>query len=422
MFGNKRKRHLLRACAGVTVLFVGLSACGSSGKTSSPTTKSGASPTSGTSGGSGTSATPYVIGQVGTFSGSYASSNVGAKYGLDAWVKYTNAHGGVDGHPVKLISMDDQLNAALALTDVKQLVQQDHVMAIVGISSIVEDGITSYIASGSTPLIGDDLAKQIMGVDKNFFPEGTTNQNLYYWGVPKVAALEGKTNFGAIYCAESVACQQIAAGQKQQAGSAGVKFGFVRSSSASATSYTPQCLAAKASGEDAIALILPESESVNVASSCTQQGYQPLYLEGSDGFTASESSAPVTVAGPLPDFPWFDSNTPAEQAFQAAMHMYEPAAFSASTNGYGEGAASAWASGAIFAAAASHLSSGQTSGADLTNQLVALPKNDTFGGLTPPITYGPASSPQPGVNCMFAIELKDHKYSALQNGKELCKT
>jgi branched-chain amino acid transport system substrate-binding protein len=302
------------------------------------------------------------------------------------------------------------------------MVQQDHVMAIVGVSSVgAEDAWAPYIASTTTAVIGDDLAGDEMGKYKNFFPEGTARTTGYYYALPKMAAQLGDTNYGAIYCAEAAACSQIATSQKAQASAAGVSFNFSTSASATATSYTAQCLAAKSSGAKAVALLLAGSVAAELASACAQQGYTPQYLQAANGFTEQEKSNSSLngVAGPLPDFPWFSSATPAMQEFQDAIKTYEPQDLSSTSYGYSEAAAMAWASAEIFEAAAKNLPAGQDSSSDLEQQLYKLPKGDTFGGLTPPITYS-SSGIEPDNKCFFEIQLKNGTYAALNGAKAVC--
>jgi branched-chain amino acid transport system substrate-binding protein len=414
--GRTARHRRFVAPAGAVAIALLAAACSSGTTASSAPSSSAASHTKLTG-------TPYVIGNIGTYSGAYASSDIGAHDAIDAWVKYTNAHGGINGHPVKLIQFDDQLNAGLALTDVKEMVQQDHVMAIVGVSSVgAEDAWAPYIASGSTPVIGDDLAGDEMGKYKNFFPEGTATSTGYYYALPKIADLLGKKKYGAIYCEESVACSQIALSQKAQAKAAGVTFAFSESAAAAATSYTAQCLAAKSAGLTAVALLLAGQVAGEVASACEQQGFSPQWLQAANGFTQQETSVSSLSgsAGPLPVFPWFSSATPAMKEFQDAMHSYEPQDFSSGSYGYSEASAMAWASAGIFEAAAKNLPAGQDTGADLIAQLYKLPKGDTFGGLTPPISYASTGGPQPPNKCFFEIQLKSGSYTALNGARPVC--
>jgi branched-chain amino acid transport system substrate-binding protein len=172
-------------------------------------------------------------------------------------------------------------------------------------------------------------------------------------------------------------------------------------------------------------LLLGEAIADRVAAACEQQGYHPQFLQGSNGFTQGESQSASLqgVVGPVPDFPWFASATPAEQQFQSAMRQYEPQDFSSSSSyGYSEGAALAWASAEIFAAAAKSLPApGSATGEDVIHALKSLPPNDTFGGLTPPITYS-KSGPNPAVKCFFLIQLKNRAYGVLDGGKTVCQS
>lgn len=84
--------------------------------------------------------------------------------------------------------------------------------------------------------------------------------------------------------------------------------------------------------------------------------------------------------------------------------------------------AQAWAAAEIFKAAAEKLPAGKATGADLMQALYQLPKNNTFGGLTPPISYANTGGPQPAVKCFFTIQLKDGKYSTLNGGKTTCRS
>jgi branched-chain amino acid transport system substrate-binding protein len=50
--------------------------------------------------------------------------------GADAYFKYMNAHGGVNGRKIKYVYLDDQYNPATTVSLTRQLVEQQHVLAI----------------------------------------------------------------------------------------------------------------------------------------------------------------------------------------------------------------------------------------------------------------------------------------------------
>jgi branched-chain amino acid transport system substrate-binding protein len=51
---------------------------------------------------------------------------------VQAWADYTNSHGGSAAHPAQVIVKDNQDSPANSLADVTEMIQNDHVVAIVG--------------------------------------------------------------------------------------------------------------------------------------------------------------------------------------------------------------------------------------------------------------------------------------------------
>jgi branched-chain amino acid transport system substrate-binding protein len=72
---------------------------------------------------------PVTIGNVGTYSGIIGSifhSGAGAALLV---AKYINAHGGLNGHPINMVSADDGGDPARNASIVKQMVETQHAMA-----------------------------------------------------------------------------------------------------------------------------------------------------------------------------------------------------------------------------------------------------------------------------------------------------
>jgi branched-chain amino acid transport system substrate-binding protein len=61
----------------------------------------------------------------------------------NAYFACVNANGGINGHPVKLYIETEQTNPGQIAADAKQLVQTDHVVGIVGNTSIIECSVDS---------------------------------------------------------------------------------------------------------------------------------------------------------------------------------------------------------------------------------------------------------------------------------------
>jgi branched-chain amino acid transport system substrate-binding protein len=60
-----------------------------------------------------------------------------------AYFDCVNANGGINGHPVKYYIETEQTNPAQVAADAKQLVQSDHVVGVVGSTSIIECSVNS---------------------------------------------------------------------------------------------------------------------------------------------------------------------------------------------------------------------------------------------------------------------------------------
>ena len=60
---------------------------------------------------------------------------------MAAWTKWTNAHGGVDGHPVQFIADTEPGNVAVAVTDVQKLIAEGVTALIHGDSNDAASGV-----------------------------------------------------------------------------------------------------------------------------------------------------------------------------------------------------------------------------------------------------------------------------------------
>lgn len=106
--------------------------------------------------------TPYVVGAVTPLSGSLAFIGSGLKAGTTAYYNYVNAHGGINGHPIKLIALDDGGDVNKALTATHQLVQQDNVIAISGwVLTNIESAVQPYAVRQNTVMMAQGCDSSI---------------------------------------------------------------------------------------------------------------------------------------------------------------------------------------------------------------------------------------------------------------------
>jgi branched-chain amino acid transport system substrate-binding protein len=356
-------------------------ACSSSSKTSSSGSSTSKAPTT-----SAVSGTPYVIGSISDVTGAEASSEGTTNRSLQAWAAWANANGGINGHPVKLYTLDTQFNPANALSDIKQLVEQDHIIALVGEQTSFDAVFTSYLQQRGIPVVGEGLYTPASYSNPDFFPEGTTSipstYNEIHLGVAK-----GFSKYAFLYCAESPACSEAIPVQKALASIAGATLSYSASVSASAPNYAAQCLAAKGAGVQFMAIGDNASTILRVADSCATQGYTPLQV-GTDGSVTTTWSSSQSMQGALAvqqDAPFSDTSNPAVKTMIDAYQKYDSGILT--SDSWGENDVYSWASGQLFAAAAKagNLGDSPTS-AGVIKGLYAL-NGETLGGLAPPLTY-----------------------------------
>lgn len=75
---------------------------------------------------------PIKIGTTGAMTGPYSEFGTGMRKAAELAVDFWNARGGVLGRPLKLVVLDDQLKADSAVINMKKLIEEEKVVAVVG--------------------------------------------------------------------------------------------------------------------------------------------------------------------------------------------------------------------------------------------------------------------------------------------------
>jgi ABC-type branched-subunit amino acid transport system permease subunit len=239
-------------------------------------------------------------------SGSLAAADASEQQTMDAWTDSVNASGGIDGHLIKFIDLDDAANPATGLADAQKLVEQDH--AIVGEYSVIESVWGPYVTKVGIPVIG---GTGINSLGPDFFFTGTTdNQDIASQFA--MARKEGGTKSADFYCAESPTCAEETAAIKTAAQAEGDPSVYETSVSSSSSSYTPQCLAATAAGLNAVSVGEDSNTVIRVYEACAQQGYKPIPIQGTTTVSANYATQPLFQWREFAedDFAWFDDSNP----------------------------------------------------------------------------------------------------------------
>jgi len=415
---------------GVVALVAALAACSSSSKSSSSSTTSTSQSTSGTSTGvtstSGSTAAqaagaPIKVGLVCECSGPFVGgAAVPGEDVYKAFVNTVNASGGINGHPIQLITKDDTNNPGTSVTDIQALLAA-HVDAIVSVTSADELWASTVQAAG-IPVIGVQDTNAPFNTNPDFYPEGETaaNENVAYVGVIKAS---GATNFGVIYCVESPQCSESVAQLKPLGQKHGTPLIYSAGIAYNAPNFTAQCLAAQQAHVQA--LIIEDISSVlqKVGTDCDKQGYDPIFVTGGGSYSPALATTPGFKSN---SWYWYSNvpywaNTPATQAMTSALDKYYPG-LTRDTVLWNQSGANAWPSGVLLehAVKAGGLGPSDTpSAAEIVKGLNSL-QGDNLDGWYAPMTFVAGQAhPQ---NCWYTVHVQNGTPQLVNNGQVTCQT
>ena len=397
-------------------LVVAVAGCGSSkGSSTSPAN-------SGTGGGSASGSVPSTgsvipVGVLGSYTqGAFPSLNAGAKDGSLAWASWVNAHGGINGHTVKLYVEDDKGDAATSLTAAKTLIEQDHVVAIVGQQSQNAAPWASYVKSKGVPVVGGNTFDLLDVSNADFFNVGGNLLSVYY-GIAELAKARGP-KMGNLFCAEVPACAATTALLNGFGASVGgLSVAYSAKVSATAPDFTAACQGLKGSGAQSYSLGTSAQVMRTITGQCKEQGFTaPLIIpDVADSSFASDASFDGTeLVSTI--VPYFDDTLPGMKDFHAALAKYAPQ-IGTSKVPLSNPIEQTWVSGALFEAAVKAIGDKPITSESVMQGLYSL-KGETLGGMTAPLTFTPGK-PSPH-NCYFNYEAQNGKFVAPNGLKPTC--
>ncbi|MCU1691855.1 MAG: hypothetical protein JWM64_946 [Frankiales bacterium] len=381
--------------------------------------KPGGSPADGestTASCTGTKST-IVIGAVGQLTGALGTAFVGGNKAVSAWVASVNQAGGLGCHPVKYITADDGGDPSRHLSLVRQLVEQDKVIAMVHQPALLTGQASeSYVKSKGIPVIGQEGGELQTYDSPVFFNHATAGNALIDFTLvagAKAALAAGKTKVGTLTCQEVSYCNT--ADKRWAALAPGVGFKAVYRGQASLVNvdFTSQCLAARDAGAQALAVAFDSTGIHRIAQSCASVGYKPLIIctsvQSNLDFQDDANLKGAVVA--LNVLPWFLDKEPAVQKYQSTLKKFAPglAIDASSMNG--------WAAAQLFAQAKSAFAEDTVTSAGIIKSLAGVKDND-LGGLTYPLSFAPGK-PQVAKTCGWVVVTGSKSFSS--DGKRFCR-
>lgn len=362
----RTNRWVSAACL-TALASLSVSACGSTAGTASPT--------------AALKGSTIAIGMMGVVTGQNESDTWVDVVG-PAWQNWVNAQGGINGHPVKVYVGNSNNDPATAIAAVQNLVQNDHVVALVGDQDEqVDSAYTAYLQTAKIPVIGGEVATEF-ATDPYFFPTEAGSNAVA--AIPRLVTSVGAKNVELVACSEVATCSEIASYLQSAVAGAGLTYSGTLEVAMDAPTYAATCISMKQANVDYAILSLNPESSAQLGSDCAGQGFTPWFqIPAQDaqwwmlGSTMQQSNLSML----MPSFPWWLSTT-AVKAYRSAMTEY-----AGGTDGWqSEMATSTWAALELFRQAMAKAPAVVTS----TTVLNALYKlhGETLGGLLPaPVTY-----------------------------------
>jgi branched-chain amino acid transport system substrate-binding protein len=356
-----------------------------------------------------------VLGNVGTYSGPVGSSAAPAQTALLMWAKWVNGRGGVNGHPVKVITADDQNDPTRNLSLVKDMVENQRVVAFVSnMVTLTYNGSLQYLEQKKIPVLGGDVTDHVWNTSPVLFPQNAGIHKAIA-GMARLAKQAGGTKFGVLYCAEAKICetgyqQLFPGGEVKRAGMEPV---YAAKVSITQPDYTAECLQAKGKGVDVLAVGADAATLGRIASSCARQGFRPRYTAVSITVAASlvENPALEGFTASVPSFPWTVTGSPGVDEYHQAVAQLAPKLAP------GVAASQAWTAGKMVEAAVGKITGPVTTVA-VFDALWSI-KGETLGGLTSPLTFV-KGQPAPEGNCIFPMRIEGGKWVAPSGLEQTC--
>jgi ABC-type branched-subunit amino acid transport system substrate-binding protein len=361
---------------------------------------------------------PVAVGTVATISGPVGAFVKDSIFAVSVWTKWVNGRGGVNGHPVRHIVVDDGGDPARYNASVRQLVEEQGVVAFLFNTIGFAGGDFSYVSQKRVPIIGHEAGTEDAYSNPMVFtpyPSGLSYAYGLIAGFAQTVVPRGKAKLATIACSDVKLCDLF---DRTWNGPAARELGFenVYRARASLTQpdYTAECLSARQAGAQVILGAIDNNSYLRLGHSCARQDYKPIIG------VADQLALPSVAADPVMDgdvvitkvAPWPDRDVPGTAVLHQAFAQIAPGV---EVNGAHAGG---WVTAKTFEAAARNLPDRPTS-ADVLNGLWSL-TGDSLDGMTFPLTF-PREQPSPRRSCWGVTLIERGRFVPMADGKLKCK-
>ena len=361
---------------------------------------------------------PIVIGNIGDYSGIIGTLMKGGNVMAAVVARYINERGGLDGHPMQVVTGDAGGDPARALSLVRDMVENKGVVALMGNLWVFSaNGPRQYLEEHKVPVIGGDGTTRVWDQSPMYFSSGSP------YPAMALGALKGLVDMGhkkqaIIYCVEAEQCpawRDIAKAEGRQVRRRDRLRGPGLAGPARLHRRMHPRPAQRGDGDpvrhrrpvDRPPVEVLRPAGLQAAVHGHQPGHHRLHLQGTD------AGRPDGAAGELPLHLGVDAGrgrVPDTRQRLAPSLANSPAV------------ATVWAAGGLLreAVKGAPLPAGKVTSRDFLNGLYTI-RDNTIDGLSgAPLTLRGGPDPKKLVNCLYYIRLTGAKWTAPYGSKSIC--
>ncbi len=271
-----------------------------------------------------------VLGSIGVEAGILGAVTGPTPPAIRAWASYVNAKGGLAGHRVRVILVDDGNDPGRAQALVRQLVEKEHVIAFVDEYTLnTLSAVMPYLEERKVPVIGSIGGDLIGGASPMMFnPLAGSFGVSHAWAtLLTINAMTEKKKLGLVYCREVNGCTSYVQTIKKLLPYGGLDVVYEAQVGLAEPDYTAEMLQAQRAGAEVLFVLVDSASIVRVARSAHRQGYNPVLVAAFNAshdlvFTGGKDVEGLLVGGRYA--PW--DSSPLVQDYRDAMNAYQPSA------------------------------------------------------------------------------------------------
>jgi branched-chain amino acid transport system substrate-binding protein len=220
--------------------------------------------------------------------------------GADAYFKYVNARGGVNGRKIVYKVVDDASNPALSVLATRQLVEQDKVFAVFNSFGTAQNlAVRPYLNAMKVPQVFVSSGATTFGSDYAQYPYSIGLQPSYQaegWVYGKfLARTAGSTRVAVLFQDDDYG-KDLLRGLKRGLQRSKAKVIAAQPYDIASQDVAPQIAKLKASGADTLAIFATAEYAIQAYQLANKLGWKPRHVINSAG-AASSSSMQIAAAG-----------------------------------------------------------------------------------------------------------------------------